>query len=526
MAEADESESVAAGEGRAGTVYTFYSYKGGVGRSMALANVGVLLALSETEEKKRPKVLLVDWDLEAPGLDVFFQRAKRANFVGNPSVPGVLDLLEARAQNQVLPWRSCLMRADFAGASLDIISAGSRPSDEGPVEPPPAPTQKRKASRKKSVEIRQSKNYRQRVQKLDWPTLFSQHDIGNYIWDLRNEWRAEYDFVLIDSRTGITDIGDICTVLLPDALVLLFVSNYQNVDGVRDIVDRARAARARLPLDRQLLMAIPVPSRDESQSEYYKTMEWRRIYADRLGHLFADWLHKDFAATDVLNSLYLPYKPIWSFGESLPVLDSEAELKDPLSLGSAYSRLAQLLKTHLDWQAVASQVGRPQVAQAQAELAIERSARVASDRLASTRQLYVILAMVIAFASVVTGLAATWFSLRVQDRTELVVASGDCYQTGPKAFRAVLHGLASAPLQSRLGFTSVPNPIYDWTLTCPTWSDNGRFCEREKGSGSSTLWTFDYSVSNATVEPDHVTMWIQDEKGNTMAQENRPLRCK
>jgi hypothetical protein len=49
----------AACEGRAGRglalsnssslkVYTFYSYKGGVGRSMALVNVGVLLALAGT----------------------------------------------------------------------------------------------------------------------------------------------------------------------------------------------------------------------------------------------------------------------------------------------------------------------------------------------------------------------------------------------------------------------------------------------------------------------------------------------
>ena len=50
-----------------GLVYTFYSYKGGVGRSMALANVGVLIAA------EGHRVLLVDWDLEAPGLEVCFR---------------------------------------------------------------------------------------------------------------------------------------------------------------------------------------------------------------------------------------------------------------------------------------------------------------------------------------------------------------------------------------------------------------------------------------------------------------------
>jgi Mrp family chromosome partitioning ATPase len=47
---------------RSGRIITFYSYKGGTGRSMALANVGWLLASSGY------RVLLVDWDLEAPGL--------------------------------------------------------------------------------------------------------------------------------------------------------------------------------------------------------------------------------------------------------------------------------------------------------------------------------------------------------------------------------------------------------------------------------------------------------------------------
>ena len=45
-----------------GQIITFYSYKGGTGRSMALANVAWILA------SNGKRVLMVDWDLEAPGL--------------------------------------------------------------------------------------------------------------------------------------------------------------------------------------------------------------------------------------------------------------------------------------------------------------------------------------------------------------------------------------------------------------------------------------------------------------------------
>ena len=50
-----------------GTVVTFYSYKGGTGRTMAVANVAWILAANGR------RVLAVDWDLDSPGLHRFYQ---------------------------------------------------------------------------------------------------------------------------------------------------------------------------------------------------------------------------------------------------------------------------------------------------------------------------------------------------------------------------------------------------------------------------------------------------------------------
>ena len=60
-------------------IFTFYSYKGGVGRSMALANLG------ECFFQRGLKVVMIDWDLEAPGLESYFF-----------SDPGRLSLVAAR----------------------------------------------------------------------------------------------------------------------------------------------------------------------------------------------------------------------------------------------------------------------------------------------------------------------------------------------------------------------------------------------------------------------------------------------
>lgn len=57
-----------------GQIVTFYSYKGGTGRTMALANIACLLGLDQGRKKGGAdagvpeRVLALDWDLEAPGL--------------------------------------------------------------------------------------------------------------------------------------------------------------------------------------------------------------------------------------------------------------------------------------------------------------------------------------------------------------------------------------------------------------------------------------------------------------------------
>jgi hypothetical protein len=69
-------------------IYTFYSFKGGVGRSMALANVARYLSLQGLD------VIMVDWDLEAPGLEEFFFDTP-GDVEGARAHPGLLDTLLA-----------------------------------------------------------------------------------------------------------------------------------------------------------------------------------------------------------------------------------------------------------------------------------------------------------------------------------------------------------------------------------------------------------------------------------------------
>jgi len=297
-----------------GIIYTFYSFKGGVGRTMALANVAALLA------KWGHSVLVVDWDLEAPGLELFFEGQKPDIQRLRATTPGIVDLVQARTNGKGLHWRNCLFDVQIGGngGHLSILSAG-----------------------------RSGEDYPARLQSLDFPELFDKHGLGSYIEELRNEWIAAFDFVLIDSRTGVTDIGGICTVHLADVLVLLFTANESSSEGAIEIVERARKAQQHLPLDRRRLLAVPVPARDESRTEYELATKWKQTFARRFGELYRDWLPSGKTVHDAIDLLRIPYVPYWSFGEQLPAIQEGTSAHD--SLGHAYEILARMLAARLDW---------------------------------------------------------------------------------------------------------------------------------------------------------------------------------
>ena len=302
---------------KSGYVYTFYSYKGGVGRSMALANTAALLA------KWGRSVLVVDWDLEASGIERFFLERDASLPEQRAKTPGVVDLIEAKAGGTEIDWRKCLLKAYPFGVGqlpVTVITAG-----------------------------RDDDQFKSRVQALDFESLFANHDLGNYIEKLRKEWTSEYDIVLVDSRTGITDIGGICTIHLPDVLVLLFTTTESSVNGVLEVIHSAREQLSRLPFDRRGLLALPVPARDESRTEYENAREWRGRFAERFAEFYRDWLPTSRTPLEVLDRLKIPYIPFWSFGERLPVVEDSTG-----DLAAAYDVLARLMDTDLQWDRVLS----------------------------------------------------------------------------------------------------------------------------------------------------------------------------
>jgi cellulose biosynthesis protein BcsQ len=296
------------------SIVTFYSYKGGVGRSMALANVAVLLA------RRGLKVLAVDWDLEAPGLERYFSYFKTGT-VG----PGLLNMLLAQRDSGKVDFDKYTLTIDCkASAPVTLLTSG-REQDE---------------------------NYSHKLETFDWSDFFARGG-GAFLEKLRAEWRSRFDVVLLDSRTGLSDAGGVCTILLPDVVVAMFTANHQSLYGVRDVMRLAQRARQSLAYVRMPLTILPLPSRWGVQ-EFSETQVWLDRTVEGMREFYADWLPKSVNPRSVVEQIKVPHHSYFGFGERLAV--EEQGVSDPTGMGYIYDKIAAFLAS--DFKDLAALVGR------------------------------------------------------------------------------------------------------------------------------------------------------------------------
>jgi hypothetical protein len=204
---------------------------------MALANVAFLAAMSGR------RVLVMDWDLEAPGLSYYFRgQLDRAESRSLKEAPGVMNIVcewSSAIQHRHtidtsalldrfqlgLPFAECirpLVSSDRLpeGAALEIIGAGSQ-----------------------SINMPSAKPYEQALAEFSWPSFLNDQAGGIVLQSLRQWAKLHYDYIFIDSRTGMADVASICTMQMPDVVALCFVMNRQNIDGVARVAGVIRSGR-------------------------------------------------------------------------------------------------------------------------------------------------------------------------------------------------------------------------------------------------------------------------------------------
>ena len=323
-----------------GRVITFYSYKGGTGRSMALANAAWILASAGR------RVLMIDWDLEAPGLHRYFRPflidAELA------ATEGLMDMVDNYATEAIRPLQEhekpekdwYLRHADFSdyivsvnfpnfptGGKIDLLPAG-----------------------------RQCDQYALTVSSFNWQNFYDRLGGGGFLEAFKHKARSEYDYVLIDSRTGVSDTAGICSVQMPDTLVVCFTYNNQSIKGACAVA-RSAAARHEKLTDEKLALQragkalelqsmsdqaepryriFPVPMRvDSGESERLAVRQAfaRDSFADMLGHLAQASISEYWKAVEI------PYTVFYAYEEVLASFKDDPQ--DPKSVLAAMLRLTR-----------------------------------------------------------------------------------------------------------------------------------------------------------------------------------------
>ena len=224
---------------------SFYSYKGGVGRTLALANCARAMA------QMGKTVAIIDLDLEAPGLAHFAPfrpKGEKAPRKGRPfpELPGFAEYI-AECRHEGPPKRltgyfhPCVGKPGDRG-QVFLMPAGNR---DGPV-------------------------YRD-ILSFDWDRFYAEEDGYRIMENLRGhiahnlgadeEYPISPDYVLIDARTGLSETGGIATHQLADLVVLLFSLNRQNLEGTVWVHDSLAEL---LDPPKMLLVVSPVPDLSET----------------------------------------------------------------------------------------------------------------------------------------------------------------------------------------------------------------------------------------------------------------------
>lgn len=197
---------------------TFYSYKGGTGRSMLVAAAAKFLA------EYGKKVFLLDFDIEAPGLHHKFGKSNKdiqfdlVSFLKESAT--VIDRNPGRIEEKELfglfasKFKALEISSNNQVASIWLLPAGRAPEIE----------------------------YIDNLLKINWSGLFSRNNdtVGHLLFKvlvllIKNNYAPDY--ILVDSRTGITDIGGMALNFMADKLVLLYINNIENLHGIKTLIN-------------------------------------------------------------------------------------------------------------------------------------------------------------------------------------------------------------------------------------------------------------------------------------------------
>lgn len=302
---------------------SFYSLRGGVGRSTALAYTGRILSA------KGRKVVCVDMDLEAPGLASLFGCEQRVE-----ANQGVADLLVQIDQGETPDITGHLIKV--ADDDLYCLPAGIA-----------------------------SANYARLLRFIDPVAWYREekNPLRSLIEMIETRLPFKPDAILLDSRTGITPLSGPLLFDLADISIITFFPHPQAKAGTQALVKALLRSKTRRKLNHLQLtpeprfLVSPIPSSQIKEiTDRYRNraLEWIEEWLQPLAEtdMLLDEMdithfitYKEALATsdDIFsdNKLWAEYEPIVQWIERF--LPTQSEKAIEMSIGNLKSRILEEL---------------------------------------------------------------------------------------------------------------------------------------------------------------------------------------
>ncbi|MBD2500832.1 ParA family protein [Anabaena azotica] len=258
---------------------TFYSFKGGVGRTTALTHVAWILAM------RGRKVVAVDLDLEAPGLSTAFNLKPQPKY-------GIVDYFYERSYlpKGVKPSISIAeifgeVRIPNATGRLFVVPAGYLNLD-----------------------------YVSKVDDLHATTVI---DGDQNLWSVFKREIYEQlkpDILLIDSRTGINQWGALSLIQAADEAIIFLFPNEQNRQGIEVLLQSLQSIK-NLSIN---FVFSPVPDVNKSGLSKVKKI-WNFLFKQMKIKETDEEEDLDNFQSEIEEPLVVPYLSLIALAENYPV---------------------------------------------------------------------------------------------------------------------------------------------------------------------------------------------------------------
>jgi cellulose biosynthesis protein BcsQ len=288
----------------AGNIAVFTSYRAGVGRTMAVANVAWMLANAGC------RVLAVDWNFSAPRLAEFFHPFWPQ--LDPRSEAGVIDALWEHVLNQ-----SRSIRGEKSDAEPTLLEYAITLKCDFPRE-----------GTLDFLNVGFACSYEIRKELFPFEAFFSELGGQWFIDFIRQAMHERYDYVLVDGPQFLEDQGGICMHGLADTVIACFTPSGNEPVATAELIRRIQDHRAQLPIDR-FLRVIPLLMRTE-HSELQLFVEARR----RISAAFAPL---SSGGSLVKAELEVPYIPFFLYQPAIAAF--AAQYSSGSTIYQAYQKL-------------------------------------------------------------------------------------------------------------------------------------------------------------------------------------------